>query len=71
MKASFVFIILVQVSKFGLSVDVLQKGRYTKMIWNNIKTLEIFKSAFDALKFNHDFNYILNDNGKTIWAGNT
>lgn len=47
------------------SLTVLWQGKSTKMILNNVKTLEPYKSAFNVSKFGHAHNYTLDENCKT------
>lgn len=54
--------------KIKLSIGVLWQGRYTKMIWNYVKTLKTYKFIFDVLKFSCTCNYTLHNNSKITWA---
>lgn len=62
----------VSVYVFRNRLRVQRRGSYAKarwvywIIWNYMKTLENYMSAFDILKFSRSCNYTSNDNSQTI-----
>lgn len=50
---------------FHSKIDILKRDKYTKIIYNYVKILKIYKSAFNVLKFNYACNYKIDNNDKT------